>query len=209
MELDGLFTGLGNPGPEYLHTRHNFGFMLADLLLEACREKGRCDALSGGKGKYEAWKCSLPGKTGGTWLVVKPLTFMNRSGEAVLPLLRYYRIPLDRLVVAQDELDLPFGRLRIKFGGGSAGHKGIDSIAELAGCKDFYRLRLGIGKPAGYDTVSFVLGRFSAPENEQLAKVLDAALAGFLVFAREGLIPAERRINSFSLPSLPLLGTGP
>ncbi|MDL2272080.1 aminoacyl-tRNA hydrolase [Desulfovibrio sp. OttesenSCG-928-I05] len=200
MELDGLFAGLGNPGPEYAHTRHNFGFMLADMLLEDCRAKGRCDQLSGGKGRYEAFKCRLPGKNGGTWLVVKPLTFMNRSGEAVLPLLRYYRVPLENLLVAHDELDIPFGRLRIKIGGGSAGHKGIDSIAEVAGSKEFYRLRLGIGKPAGYDTVSFVLGRFGAEENEHMETILNAALKGFYTFAREGFTPAQRRINAFALP---------
>lgn len=202
MELDGLFAGLGNPGPEYAHTRHNFGFMLADALLADCREKGRCDRLSGGKGRYEAFRCAFPGKSGGTWLVVKPLTFMNLSGEAVLPLLRYYRIPLDKLLVAHDELDLPFGQMRIKTGGGSAGHRGIDSIAEVAGSKDFYRLRLGIGKPVGHDTVSYVLSRFGAEENERLPAVLEAALKGVYTFDREGFTPAQRRINAFSLPQV-------
>jgi PTH1 family peptidyl-tRNA hydrolase len=200
MELDGLFTGLGNPGPEYAHTRHNLGFMLADLLLAACAAEGACAALSGGKGRYEAWKCRLPGKSGPQWLVVKPMTFMNRSGEAVLPLMRYYRIPLDKLFAAHDELDLPFGKLRLKFGGGSAGHKGVDSLVECAGSQDFHRLRLGIGKPLLSDTLSFVLGRFGPEEKQALPAVLAAALDGFFTFAREGPAPAQRRINPFSPP---------
>ena len=201
MELNGLFAGLGNPGSEYTHTRHNFGFILADTLIEECKRNGSCDTLSGGKGRYEAVRCKFPGKNSGTWLIVKPLTYMNRSGEAVLPLLRYYRIPLNRLLVAHDELDIPFGRLRIKSGGGSAGHKGVDSIADVAGSKDFHRLRLGIGKPAGYDTVSYVLGRFGTEENGCLPKILEAALKGIYAFDREGFTAAQRSINAFSLPA--------
>ncbi len=199
MEISGLFLGLGNPGPTYAQTRHNFGFMAVDALLEACRDNGDVTALSGGKKWYEAWKCRLPLGGSPSWIVAKPLTFMNKSGEAALALLQYYRIPTAGLVVAHDELDLPLGRMRFKFGGGAAGHNGIRSIAGCLGSQDFYRLRLGIGKPEGFDTTSFVLGRFSGTETKLAAEVLPAAVAGFFRFAAQGLAEAQQFINGFTL----------
>lgn len=198
MEIRGLFLGLGNPGATYAHTRHNFGFMAVDALLEACRLGGDVTPLSGGKKKYEAWKCRLP-RSGQTWIAAKPLTFMNRSGEAAIPLLHYYKIPLSGLVAVHDELDLPLGTMRFKIGGGSAGHNGIKSIAECAGSPDFYRLRLGIGKPPGHDTTSYVLGRFSGQEAEIAAKVLPAAVDGFLLFCASGFKEAQQVINTFTI----------
>ncbi len=194
MPIHGLFAGLGNPGSEYAHTRHNFGFLLADAVLEACRSRNAVRSLSA-KGRYEAWICSIP--RGEDWIVVKPQTFMNCSGEAVLPLLRYYRIPLDMLFVAHDELDLPFGRMRIKSGGGSAGHKGIESIATLAGSPAFYRLRLGIGKPTGGDTVSYVLGRFNSGETSLLPQILETGMQAFYTFAAGAPKEAGRLANAF------------
>ena len=188
--------GLGNPGPSYEHTRHNFGFMLVDALLAACQDKGDVTPLSGGKNRYAAWKCRLPGN-GGTWIAAKPLTYMNKSGEAAVHLLGYYRIPLASLFVAHDELDLPLGRMRLKIGGGNAGHNGLQSICNLTGSHDFYRLRLGIGKPAGYDAASFVLSRFSTEESTMVTSVLAGALDGFLVFAKQGPTEAQRQINAF------------
>lgn len=198
MELSGLFLGLGNPGATYAGTRHNFGFMAVDALLEACRHGGDVSPLGGAKKKYEAWKCRLP-RSGRTWIAAKPLTFMNRSGEAAIPLLHYYKIPLSGLVVAHDELDLPLGAMRFKIGGGSAGHNGIKSIAECAGSPEFYRLRLGIGKPPGYDTTSYVLGRFSGQETETAAKILSAAVEGFLLFCTSGFKEAQQAINAFTI----------
>ncbi len=196
MHTTGLFLGLGNPGPTYEHTRHNFGFMLADALLAACRDGGDASSLSGGKNRYAAWKCRLP-RSGSTWIVAKPLTYMNKSGEAAVHLLGYYRIPLSGLFVAHDELDLPLGRMRLKIGGGNAGHNGVQSICDLAGSPEFYRLRLGIGKPAGYDAASFVLNRFSAAEATLIKAVLPAALDGFLRFASQGPQDARQFINAF------------
>ncbi len=197
MNIAGLFLGLGNPGPSYEHTRHNFGFMLVDALLAACRDGGDASPLSGGKDRYAAWKCRLPGSRA-VWIAAKPLTYMNRSGEAAVHLLGYYRIPLSSLFVAHDELDLPLGRMRLKLGGGNAGHNGLRSICDLTGSSDFYRLRLGIGKPAGYDAASFVLNRFSSEESKVLEAVLPAALEGFLRFANGGMKEAQQFVNGFT-----------
>lgn len=199
MEIGGLFLGLGNPGAAYANTRHNFGFMLADALLETCRNGGDVTSLSGGKKKYDAWKCRLPIASSPMWIVAKPLTFMNKSGEAAAPLLQFYRIPPSRLVVAHDELDLPLGRMRFKSGGGAAGHNGVRSIAECLGTPDFFRLRLGIGKPAGFDTTSFVLGRFAEPEMKILQEVTTAALDGFFRFCAGGVKEAQQFINGFTI----------
>jgi len=197
MEVDGLFLGLGNPGSTYVSTRHNLGFIMAESLLDACRRDGDISPLSGGKKRYEAWKCRLP-NIGQTWIVAKPQTFMNKSGEAAVTLLQYYRIPFSRLVVAHDELDLPIGKMRFKFSGSAAGHNGIRSITECLGSPDFYRLRLGIGKPEGFDTTSFVLGRFAEPETKIIEDLLPAAVEGFFHFCRSGIKDAQQRINSFT-----------
>lgn len=201
MDIGGLFLGLGNPGATYDKTRHNFGFIVVDALLEACSRSGDVSPLSGGKKKYEAWKCRLPISPAVTWIVAKPQTFMNKSGEAAVPLLQYYKIPLSRLVVAHDELDLPLGRIRFKTGGGAAGHNGIRSIAECLGSPEFHRLRLGIGKPTGYDTTSFVLGRFSGTEMDTVSAVSTAALEGFFRFCLGGFKEAQQYINGFTILS--------
>ncbi len=199
MSITGLLVGLGNPGPNYENTRHNFGFLMLDAVLGACRNAPGGDAqpLSGGKGRYDAWKCRLP-SSDAWWILAKPQTFMNKSGDAVAHLLGYYRIPLDALWVAHDELDLPLGRMRLKFGGGAAGHNGIRSIAERTGSPDFHRLRLGIGKPQGYDATSFVLGRFSAQETSLVREVCEEAAAAFCQTPRLHLERVRQRINGFA-----------
>ena len=202
MEIGGLFLGLGNPGPTYAGTRHNYGFLMADALLEACRRDGDVSPLSGGKKQYEAWKCRLPIASRETWIIAKPQTFMNKSGEAAVPLLQYYRIPPSHLVVAHDELDLPTGKMRFKLGGGAAGHNGIRSIADCLGSPEFYRLRLGIGKPEGFEVTSFVLGRFSGPETNAVSEVLPAAVEGFFRFRSTGFKDAQQHINGFTLSAI-------
>lgn len=199
MNLDGLFIGLGNPGSTYADTRHNLGFLLADAILEACASDGEATRLSGGKKLYEAWKCRLPVPGGPYWIIAKPQTFMNKSGEAAVALCQYYKIPLSQVVAAHDELDLPLGKMRFKFGGGAAGHNGIRSIAACTGTQDFYRLRLGIGKPAGYDVTSFVLGKFSSQEKQDVESILPAAREGFFTFCVAGFSKARQEINAFTI----------
>lgn len=199
MELGGLFMGLGNPGTTYAGTRHNYGFMVADALLEECARHGDVSSLSGGKKKYEAWKCRLPVPGSPIWIIAKPQTYMNKSGEAAVALLQYYHIPTAQLFVAHDELDLPVGKMRLKFGGGAAGHNGIKSIAECTGTQEFYRLRLGIDKPAGYDVTSYVLGKFSGTETSALREIIPAAVDGFFLFCRSGFKDAQQAINAFTI----------
>jgi len=200
MNLRGLFVGLGNPGPEYERTRHNFGFMLIDALLREAAGKGSVRELSGKKDPYVLWRASFDG-TAGEWLLCTPLTFMNRSGDAVQRIAAYYHIPAQDILVLHDELDLPLGRMKLKKGGGNAGHNGLHSIQQMLGMPDFYRLRLGIGKPQGYDSASYVLARFRADEQEALCKTLDAAVKSILLFARDGERAAQQLCNGFSLDS--------
>jgi PTH1 family peptidyl-tRNA hydrolase len=198
VEIGGLIAGLGNPGKEYDGTRHNCGFMLVEALLEECARLGQVRGLSGQKDPFRLWRCSLPGAANADWLVAAPLTFMNRSGEAVQRISAYYHIAPEHILVLHDELDLPPGRMKMKTGGGHAGHNGIRSIQQMLGTPDFHRLRLGIGKPAGYDAAAYVLGRFSPEERTLVLQSVSAAVEGVLLFMREGMIPARQFCNAFA-----------
>lgn len=201
MNISGLIVGLGNPGREYELTRHNFGFLFADAVCQAAQDMvgGRCDTLTTGKKKYELWRCDLIAGQD-PWLVAKPMTFMNLSGEAVIAIASYYRIKPSQIVVVHDELSLPLGRMRFKLGGGNAGHNGLKSITQCLGTPDFYRLRLGIGRPEHEGPVTnWVLGRFAASDTKVLESVLDAGLEGLHTFAKQGLNAATMKINSFKI----------
>ncbi len=161
-----LVVGLGNPGLRYAGHRHNVGFMALERLAE------RFDA-----GPWrEKFKGRLSeGRLGGSKvLLLAPQTFMNLSGESVRPALAFYKLPLERLLVVHDELDLPFGVVRLKVGGGTAGHNGLKSLVRHLGGGDFTRVRVGIGRPSGKQRVeSFVLSDFDASERAELPGVLD------------------------------------
>jgi len=188
-----LITGLGNPGPKYERTRHNLGFMALDALMES----GSSRELSLGKlGVLHAVR--LPG-VDGEILALKPMTFMNLSGRAVVHVLHYYKLTVADLLVIHDELDLPLGRMRMKMGGGLAGHNGLKSIAAETGTQDFARLRLGIGRPEGkMDMAAYVLQDFRAEERDTVEKVLPAAAAAVRLYLREGLEPAMREAGGFT-----------
>ncbi|MFP5238993.1 MAG: aminoacyl-tRNA hydrolase [Acidobacteriota bacterium] len=192
MAAHTLIAGLGNPGPRYRGTRHNFGFMAVDALLES----GASRELSMGKdGVLHALR--LPGVEGEV-LVLKPMTFMNLSGRAVAHTLRYYKLTVDDLVVVHDELDLPLGRMRMKKGGGLAGHNGLKSIAAETGSQDFVRLRLGIGRPEGkMDVAAYVLQDFSSQEEAAVRAVLPAAAAALRLYLGKGLEIAMREAGAF------------
>ena len=182
-----LVVGLGNPGPGYANTRHNAGFMVLDRLAEeeglVFQKKG--DAL------VAEWE--------GGWLL-KPLTYMNLSGRAVAPFVRKKGIPLDRLLVVHDDMDLPLGRIRLKRGGSSGGQRGVASIIEALGDPGFDRLRIGIGRPPpGVDPASYVLSPFSPAERPVLEKVLEAAAEAVRVWRDEGLKAAQSRFNGLKL----------
>lgn len=184
MEYAGCIVGLGNPGAEYRGTRHNLGFAVVDALYEICARDGGAEELSGAKFRCDLRRIRRPDGT--RRLLAKPLTYMNLSGETVVPLLHWHRIPPERLLVVHDELDFQTGLVRLKFGGGSAGHNGIKSIAQQLGTPDFYRLRLGIGKPAGSDPSRRVLARPGADEIPLLDEAVRTACEHILIFMDRG-----------------------
>jgi len=162
MSYDGwVVVGLGNPGPAYAGNRHNVGFLVADLLAE--RMSGRFKV-------HRSRAEIVEGRLGGQRVVLaKPRSFMNDSGGPVSSLLDFFKVPIERLVVVHDELDLPFSGLRLKLGGGDNGHNGLRSLRQSLGTGDFYRIRLGIGRPSGRQSAAdFVLRPFSAAEEEML-----------------------------------------
>ena len=164
-----LIVGLGNPGPPYEATRHNVGFWFVDVV--AARHDGQFRA----EAKFHGSLCRL--LFGGRDIrLLKPATFMNRSGQSVGALARYQGIPPQAILVAHDELDLPVGTARLKLGGGHAGHNGLRDIIQVLGSADFWRLRIGIDHPGNREqVVSYVLGRPSRDDEKRILTALDDA----------------------------------
>ena len=183
-----LIIGLGNPGREYRQNRHNIGFMLIDRLsihLNAKMSRLQSKALIAST-RYNDTKIIL----------AKPQTFMNLSGQAVQGLARFYKTPIDNLIVAHDDLDLPFETIRLRPGGGAGGQKGIKSTIQHLGTNDFPRLRLGIGRPPGrMDAAAYVLQDFAKGDEQILSETLDRATDAVFVFIDEGLDAAMNQFN--------------
>ncbi|MDO8753052.1 MAG: aminoacyl-tRNA hydrolase [Anaerolineales bacterium] len=183
-----LLIGLGNPGREYRETRHNIGFMLIDHLTVRLNARGmklQSNAIVI-SAHYEERKIIL----------AKPQTYMNLSGQSVQGLLHFYKIPFENLLVAHDDLDLPFGTLRVRPGGGPGGQRGMASTIEKLGTQDFPRLRLGIGRPPGrMDAKDYVLQDFSKEDFKLLPEVLDRAADAALEFVMKGLNAAMNKFN--------------
>jgi PTH1 family peptidyl-tRNA hydrolase len=183
-----LIVGLGNPGNKYQGTRHNLGFLVIDRLAQQNHiaiSKRLCDALIG------EWL-----SRGETIVFAKPQTFMNRSGVAVREILADYRGTADDLVVVYDDLDLPFGRIRIRPQGSAGGHRGILSIQEHLAGAPFCRVRVGIGRPPeGMDAVDYVLDPFSAAEQVALGESIDRAAAAVECILTDGVERAMGRFN--------------
>lgn len=156
-----LIVGLGNPGKEYENTRHNVGFMALDNYL------GEVDFKT--KDNYAFYEKNINNEK---VLFLKPMTYMNESGQAVRKVVDYYKIELEDILVIYDEMDFEVGELKIKKSGSSAGHNGIKSIIKNLGTEEFKRIRIGISKPKG-DVVDFVLGKFSKEDKEKIKKTLD------------------------------------
>lgn len=198
MDYTGAIIGLGNFGRRYENTRHNMGFSFVDTLLDKCAQDGRVETLNGQKFKCELWRCSLP-KEKKQWLVAKPLTFMNLSGECVQPLLAWHKIEAAQLIVIHDELDLPKGSVRFKFGGGNAGHNGLKSISQIMGTPDFYRIRIGIDRPIeNTDVSSWVLGHIDKDEVPYFEHSVNNAYETLITFTQKGLQPATLFANQLS-----------
>jgi PTH1 family peptidyl-tRNA hydrolase len=183
-----IIVGLGNPGLKYRSNRHNVGYMVLDKLanhLSVNFSRMEMKALVA-KTNYKEQRLIL----------AKPHTFMNLSGQAVGALVRYYHTPLDHLLIAYDDVDLPIGTLRLRPGGGSAGQKGMASIIERLGQQDIPRLRIGIGRPPGrMEAADYVLQDFSADEKQHINITLGSAVEAVLLFVTEDLNSAMNRFN--------------
>ena len=187
-ELTYLLIGLGNPGREYRDNRHNVGFMLIDRLIVRLNARGmkvQSKAIVT-TATYEERKLIL----------AKPQTYMNLSGQSAQGLLHFYKVPVENMLVAHDDLDLPFGTIRIRPGGGPGGQKGMASTIEQLGTKDFPRLRIGIGRPPGrMDPAAYVLQDFSREELKFLSEIIDRAADAALTFVVDGLNKAMNKYN--------------
>jgi PTH1 family peptidyl-tRNA hydrolase len=189
MEDLHLIVGLGNPGAEYAKTRHNAGFMLAELLAK----HWRADWSAGKKFQSRVAKTERDGRR---VVLCEPQTFMNASGEAVGALVKFYQLPLKNLAVVMDDADLPLGEIRLRPGGSSGGHHGLESIEAHLGSREFARLRIGIGRRAGAREITgHVLGKLNASEMAVMEKVLARAADQIECWLAHGLQKAMSQFN--------------
>jgi PTH1 family peptidyl-tRNA hydrolase len=191
-----LIVGLGNPGREYADSRHNVGFLALDALATkagaAFCEEPALDALLA--------RGTLAGRP---VLLLKPLTYMNRSGLAVRAARERQALGLGELLVLHDDIDLELGRIQLRSGGGDGGHRGLRSLVAELGSPDFARMRLGVGRPPGADAVAHVLGAFTPEELPRLTGMLARTTQAAETFMAEGLVPAMNRFNPWALPDSP------
>lgn len=184
-----LIVGLGNPGPRYAGTRHNAGFFVVDELARRTggsfkAHKGRADVVEG----------RLAGES---VILAKPKSYMNESGGPIVAVSRFYKIPVERIVLVHDELDLPYGALRLKRGGGEGGHNGLKSTTAALGSKEYARVRFGIGRPPGrQDPADYVLREFAAAERKELAFLVDRAADAAEAIIAKDLEAAQNEFNS-------------
>ncbi|WP_029370689.1 aminoacyl-tRNA hydrolase [Mycobacterium sp. UM_WWY] len=186
-----LVVGLGNPGPVYAKTRHNLGFMVADLLAGRMGSAFKVHKKSGAE--------VATGRLGDRSVVLaKPRTYMNESGRQVGPLAKFYSISPADIVVIHDELDIDFGRIRLKLGGGEGGHNGLRSVAAALGTKDFQRVRVGVGRPPGrQDPAAFVLDPFNAVERKEVPTICEQAADATELLLKVGLEPAQNTVHAW------------
>ncbi|MBC6450278.1 aminoacyl-tRNA hydrolase [Actinokineospora sp. HBU206404] len=184
-----IVVGLGNPGPQYAGNRHNIGFLVADEL--AARVGGKFKAHKSGADVLE-------GRLAGTRVVLaKPRSYMNLSGGAVVGTAKFYKAPQENLIVIHDELDLPFGTVRLKLGGGENGHNGLRSITKSLGSKEYHRVRFGIGRPPGrMDPADYVLRDFAAAERKELAFEIDRCADAVESLVAQGLEAAQNAFHA-------------
>lgn len=181
-----LIVGLGNPGAQYQLTRHNAGFLVLEELARHYQV---------GFGNHHRYSMAVVTENERRLFLVKPLTYMNRSGEVVKFFLNQYHFPLKRVIIISDDTALPFGKIRIKPRGSSGGHNGLASIIAVAG-SDFPRLRVGIGAPSGPDgLVDYVLGSFSAEEQRSLPAITCWAAQALITWCEEGIEKAMSKYN--------------
>jgi peptidyl-tRNA hydrolase, PTH1 family len=184
-----IIAGLGNPGPEYAGTRHNAGHMVLALLAErmGARFKAHRTRNDTAEGRLVGQAVTL----------ARPRSYMNLSGGPVASLIAFYKLPAQRLVVIHDELDLPFGTVRLKLGGGDNGHNGLRSITSALGTRDYYRVRFGIGRPPGrMDPAAYVLSDFTAADRKDLPFLADRAADAAETLITKGLTEAQNTYHA-------------
>lgn len=183
-----LVVGLGNPGPEYERTRHNVGFLVVREL----------ERRTNGTSLRRAHRAELSETTvaGHKVLFARPQTFMNLSGQSVSSIMRYYKLEVESLLVIYDDLDLGFGRVRVRPGGSAGGHNGVRSLISALGTQEFARVRVGIGRPSRGDPMRHVLGRWTSDEREALGAVIATAADAACCVLESGLVTAMNDYNS-------------
>jgi peptidyl-tRNA hydrolase, PTH1 family len=186
-----LVVGLGNPGPRYATTRHNLGYVVADLLADRMGARFKLHKKSGTD--------VATGRLAGHPVVLgKPRSYMNESGRQVAALVKFYSAPPGDLIVIHDELDLEFGRVRLKLGGGEAGHNGVRSVSTALGTKDYLRVRIGIGRPPGRkDPAAFVLENFTPAERKEVPVICEQAADATELLIKLGLEAAQNQVHSW------------
>jgi PTH1 family peptidyl-tRNA hydrolase len=190
-----LVVGLGNPGPTYAGTRHNVGYLVADEL--ARRMGAAFRAHKSGRAEVVEGRLAAPGAPAPRIVLARPRSYMNEVGGPVKALATFYKVPPDRVVAIHDELDIAFGTLRVKFGGGDNGHNGLKSMRSSLGTGDFYRVRAGIGRPPGrQDPADFVLSGYSSVERKELPFQVDRAADAVECLVEQGLEATQQRFNS-------------
>ncbi len=190
-----MIAGLGNPEARYARNRHNIGFEVVDAFAESVGADSWRSKFNGEIARCRTSQLDV--------LLVRPMTYMNESGRCIQSVLSFFRIPSSDLLVVHDELDLPFGTLRLKPGGGHAGHNGLRSIIQHLGKPEFARLRVGIGKPPqGFrgEVADFVLSDFSAEQRDALPEVIDKAVKSLRLVLRRGLGEATKSLNTRPKP---------
>ncbi|MGK7929934.1 MAG: aminoacyl-tRNA hydrolase [Microcystaceae cyanobacterium] len=188
-----VIVGLGNPEPKYDKTRHNIGFEVADQLAT----KWLCNWQN--QRRFQGLLSEAKGKRGDKLYLLKPLTYMNRSGQSVRAVVDWYKLPPSSVLVIYDDMDLPLGRLRLRLSGSAGGHNGMKSIISHLGTQQFPRLRIGIGKSGqNKETISHVLGKFSPQEQETVSKVLDLTVEAVETGLKEGIEKAMSLYNNKS-----------
>ncbi len=195
-----MVVGLGNPGREYVNTRHNIGFMVVDALAQRHGAEGASERMG-------AWtaRTTIEGRQ---VLLVKPQTFMNLSGEAVGKLRRWHKMDVKDIFIVADDIDLPFGKLRLRERGSAGGHNGLKSIFSHLGSQEVARLKVGVGRPAHEEARDYVLSPFDTEERAAIAALLDEADAAVALVLRQGLVNAMNVVNPPD-PSRPKAPTGP
>ncbi|MBO6939146.1 MAG: aminoacyl-tRNA hydrolase [Deltaproteobacteria bacterium] len=182
-----LIVGLGNPGPKYAGNRHNVGFMVTHHLAERWRAPAWREKFSG-----LFTKTTLGGED---VVLLEPMTYMNLSGESVQKAMRFFKVSLDQVVVVHDELDHPFGEMKIKVGGGTAGHNGLKSIVQHCGGNGFTRIRFGIGRPRHGAVDKYVLSDFSSEESIETDTLIERAADMAEAVVRDGTEKAMRKFH--------------